>query len=348
MVRNENDEVKTGGIGSFRLNSLLNFEIKADWEITEKHSFEYLDKRASESFSRQDYVTCLNYLNRALVLSSQIKGQIEGQINLVDLHFNISNVCFILKKYKQAEENFINGLAIEIKQLGRGHSKIADRYKEIANIFYSHNNKEKYFCYLAKRYEILSRNELKVSLFKAADYQVKLAKCYFSMDAVNSAIAAYQRALAIYLKCKDNSLGSRVINKVIKVLNKLGKIHFDLGNFAIALDYHQKALKLQTTIHFGEQSMDSAHTHYYMGLTYEKLGRINVAITSHKTAIAILNSFKNEKYAGRLEQYHVKLKALEQPQYRLFPTLSCCLSIFQRCKKNEVSAEEKLPMLRKD
>src|ERR1700726_4410609 len=141
MLRN-----KKVGVEPEEKKSLLDFEIKSDLEIKDEPSFEHLDKCAYQQFLNKEYETCLTYLNLALTLSSQI----ESQINLADLHFNIGAVSLILKKYTKAEENFINCIRIEVKQLGSTHLKMADRYKEMANLFYAHKMEEKYFCYLSK------------------------------------------------------------------------------------------------------------------------------------------------------------------------------------------------------
>ncbi len=333
MLRDKNVEAKTVEIGEIQFKSLLDFEIKSDSE--EEQSFERLDKCAYKHFLNKEYETCLTYLNLALKLSSQT----ESQINLADLHFNIGAVSLILKKYTKAEENFISCIRIEVKQLGWTHLKIADRCKEMANLFYAHKMKEKYFCYLSKHYEILIKNA--VNFFNVANYQVELANCYYHMDAIDSAITAYHLALTMYHKCDDSISSLVIINKVTKVLNKLGIIYFDLRKFDIALDYHQKSLRLQI-IPFDQESISSAHTRYCLTLTYEKLGKKGAAINSQKTAIEVLSSFKNEKYADRLKRYHKKLNALEKSQHTLLPSLNCCLSIFQLCKKSSAKSSVKI------
>ncbi len=105
------------------------------------------------------------------------------------------------------------------------------------------------------------------------------------MAIIPNALKHYEQALAIFRK-----LGKA--DDEARILNDMGELHRELGNYAMALDCYQMALARFKT---SSLIKDEATVQNNVSLIYEKLGLYERALESHRLALAMFRKLGNPR-----------------------------------------------------
>jgi signal transduction histidine kinase/Tfp pilus assembly protein PilF len=127
------------------------------------------------------------------------------------------------------------------------------------------------------------------------------ATFYFQRGAFDLAGKEWHRAADIYRSLGDSTL-------VINMKNNLGNLHRAIGQFDVALQYHQEALAFREN---GTDTLSLAGSLNNVANLLGELGRHSEAITYHERAMALNVAIKNPRSIGNslmnLGSTHVRL-----------------------------------------
>jgi tetratricopeptide (TPR) repeat protein len=216
-----------------------------------------------------------NYNQKALLLSFD-----ENNSNRAAIYNNLGKIYQDQGKLDAAIEYINKALAIEIKLLGKDHSRVAVSYNNLGMIYKEQGN-------LKKAAEFVNK-ALTIELGIPGENLHKVARCYNNLGLIYQA----QGNLVIATDCAnqafatDRKLFSKQHSRVAIGYNNRSLIYQEQGNLKKAAKLVNKALAIDLKL-FGENHPQVASCYNNLGTIYHMQGKLKKAIECINQALTI-------------------------------------------------------------
>ncbi len=265
----------------------------------------------------------LHYHQMSLAIKQKVLVETHYEVSVS--YFNLAKVSLSKGDVEAGIDYYLKALKIDIHNFGPDHRWVAEDYFNLAECYNLIGSYDKAIRYAQKALDMLKANygneDLKVGMAMNA-----LANSYVSIEEFEKAQTHFLEALQVYKKVAAAFQAYDAITGQAHVLNSLGKVMLAEAKYDQAIDYHQKALLIFTSLR-DQQKTAIADTQMYLGTAYLRDGDdvtaqqyLNKALQNYEQSvgmehpvIAEVSNLMGDTYL-QTQQYE---KALEEYQKAL-------------------------------
>jgi len=247
---------------------------------------------------QSEYEQAMEWHQKAIVLLEGTSGKEEGAIEAKALN-GLGIVHFRLANREKALEYFDKAL-----QVHRRHGNVKGVAAGLNNTGILYKNKGDYTEALRRYDEALALQHGQQNLKGMADVLSNMAIIFWLKKDLGSCREHHANALELYRKAGDR-YGEAL------ALGNLADALAELGEFAQALAHHRSAQVLAADLKSNEMSRNLAKSRAEL---YEKMGQHHQAFEEMQSALALTETFLQEKSQARLAEMEARFQARQQRQ----------------------------------